>query len=551
MAAVSPHTAVAQAHSGATRSPLVYGPRGPRLKRGAQPCRPARVRPMPSVADPFARFRDQTIGQDAVFDTPYGRQRLIYADWTASGRLYAPIERILCERFGPWVGNTHSENSETGRTMTLAYHEARHILKAHVHAAREDLLILTGSGMTGAMNKFQRILGLKAPEGLRKYIGIPTDRRPVVFVTHMEHHSNHTSWYETIAEVVVIPPDTQGRVDLDAFAGLLHEYRARPLKIGSFTACSNVTGVVTPYHELARRMHRAGGVAFVDFAASAPYVTIDMHPADPEARLDAVLFSPHKFLGGPGSCGVLVFNGALYHNRAPDDSGGGTVNWTNPWGGYSFVNDIEAREDAGTPGFLQAIRAALAVRLKEQMSVAAMQARERAIVPRILDALQATPGVHVLAADLRERLAIFSFYMEQVHYNLAVRLLNDRFGVQARGGCSCAGTYGHFLLHVDPSRSKAITDHIDHGDLSQKPGWVRLSFHPSSSDAEIAQALEAVRAIAAQGACWAQDYHYLPASNDFVHRQEPHDTAARVRAGFALPPAAAAGRGARLRQADC
>ncbi len=488
--------------------------------------------------DPFALQRKQTIGCDAHYVTPYGTQKLVYADWTASGRLYRPIEHILCEAIGPWVGNTHSESSETGRLMTQAYQQARAILKVHVHAGDDDLLICSGNGMTGAMNKFQRILGLKAPEGLRKYVVIPEAQRPVVFVTHMEHHSNHTSWYETIADVVVIPPDAQGLVDVAALDALLHDYRQRPLKIGSFTACSNVTGIATPYHELARRMHRAGGIAIVDFAASAPYAAMDMHPAgDPDAHLDALLFSPHKFLGGPGSNGVLIFNRALYHNRVPDDSGGGTVNWTNPWGGYSFIEDIEAREDAGTPGFLQTMRAALAVRLKEQMGVAAMAARERAIVARVMARLREMPGVHVLAGEHVERQAIFSLYLEQAHYNLVVRLLSDRFGVQARGGCSCAGTYGHYLLHVDPSRSQAITTHIDRGDLSDKPGWVRLSFHPSNSDAEIEHALDALAAIAGNAARWADDYRYLPDCNEFVHRDGPGHGIA-VASWFELPAAA-------------
>ncbi len=490
---------------------------------------------MDALEQHFARYRAATVGHDQTFRSPYGEQRIVYADWTASGRLYAPIERRLLEQFGPYVGNTHSESSETGRAMTLAYHEAHRILKAHVHAGPDDLILSTGTGMTGVINKFQRILGLKAPQGLRSRLQIPAAERPVVFVTHMEHHSNHTSWHETIAEVVVIPPDADGRVDLDAFAALLQQYRDRPLKIGSFTACSNVTGVGTPYHALARLMHRAGGVAFVDFAASAPYVNIDMHPADPEQRLDAVLWSPHKFLGGPGSSGVLIFNRALYRNTVPDDSGGGTVNWTNPWGEYAFLDDIEAREDAGTPGFLQTIKAALAVQLKDQMGVDRMQRRETLIVPQVMDALQAIPGVHVLAPALRERLAIFSFYVEAIHYNLIVQLLNDRFGVQARGGCSCAGTYGHYLLHVDPSRSRSITERIDHGDLSQKPGWVRLSFHPTTNAAEIDHALNAVRAIVAHVDDWAPDYAYSPLTNEFVHRTvDGHAAHARIRAWFDL-----------------
>jgi len=466
----------------------------------------------------FEPFRLNTVGCDQTFRTPYGEQRIVYADWTASGRLYRPIEERMLHDFGPFVGNTHSESSATGSAMTLAYHEAHRILKAHVHAGPDDVIITFGTGMTGAINKFQRILGIKAPPGLRPYIDLGARERPVVFVTHMEHHSNQTSWCETIGDVVVIPPDERGLVNPAALEALLHEHRDRPVKIGAFTACSNVTGIATPHHALAKLMHRAGGVAFVDFAASAPYVPIDMHPADPEERLDAVTFSPHKFLGGPGSSGVLIFDRALYHNTEPDDAGGGTVAWTNPWGEYSFLQDVELREDAGTPGFLQAIRAALAVRLKETMGVDAIRRREAEIVARAMAGLEAIPGVHLLAGHIRHRLPIFSFYVENLHYNMVVRLLNDRFGIQARGGCSCAGTYGHYLLHVDPARSRAITDLIDHGDLSEKPGWVRLSFHPTTTDAEIDFCVEALREIVQQAPEWSGDYAYSPMTNEFCHR---------------------------------
>jgi selenocysteine lyase/cysteine desulfurase len=482
----------------------------------------------------FEPFRANTVGCDQTFHSPYGEQRIVYADWTASGRLYRPIESRLVERFGPFVGNTHSEASETGTAMTLAYREARRILKAHVNAGPDDLILTGASGMTGVVNKLQRILGLKAPEALRRFVRLPEVERPMVFVTHLEHHSNHTSWYETIADVVVVPPDPQGVVDLAALEELLHRYRARPVKIGAFSACSNVTGVFTPYHAMAAAMHRAGGVAFVDAAACAPYVAIDMHPPAPEERIDAVLFSPHKFLGGPGSAGVAVFNRALYRNTVPDDAGGGTVAWTNPWGQYSFVEDIELREDGGTPAFLQTIKAALAVQLKDEMGVEAMGRRETAIVGFAMDALRAIPKVHVLAPGCRHRLAILSFYVEDLHYNLVVRLLNDRFGIQSRGGCSCAGTYGHYLLNVDPQRSKRITDRIDSGDLSEKPGWVRLSFHPTTTKAEVEQCVEAVGAVVRNGAAWAQDYTYSPHTNEFAHNSGWCEARELVTAWFAV-----------------
>lgn len=480
----------------------------------------------------FAPYRAGTVGQDQTFLGPYGERRIVYADWTASGRLYRPIEAKLLDTFGPFVGNTHSEASVTGAAMTLAYHEAHDILKRHVQAGPDDLIITCGAGMTGAVNKLQRILGLKAPERLRQYVRIPEAERPVVLVTHMEHHSNHTSWYETIADVVVIPPDPQGLVDLGTLESLLHEHRHRPVKIGAFTACSNVTGIAAPIHAMAKLMHGAGGVVLADYAASAPYVPINMHPDDPEERLDAVLFSPHKFLGGPGSAGVVIFNRSLYRNRTPDESGGGTVAWTNPWGQYAFLDDIEAREDAGTPGFLQAIRAALAVQLKDAIGTGPMAERETQIVTRAMDRLGGIPRVHVLAQNHRDRLAVLSFWVEDLHYNLMVRLLNDRFGVQARGGCSCAGTYGHYLLNVDPTRSKAITDRIDHGDLSDKPGWTRLSFHPTTTMADIEHTLDAVAEVVEHAGEWGKDYRYSPLTNEYTHQRGDDEARARVQAWF-------------------
>ena len=490
---------------------------------------------MPDLERQFEPFRTNTVGHGQTFTSPYGERRIVYADWTASGRLYRPIEERLLNEFGPFVGNTHSEATVTGSSMTIAYHEAHDILRRHVHASAADLVLTCGAGMTAAVNKLQRILGLKAPEGLRRYIDLPARERPVVFVTHLEHHSNHTSWYETIADVVVVPPDAQGVVSLVALEEQLHEYRERPVKIGAFSACSNVTGIFTPVHDMARLMHRAGGIALIDYSASAPYVDIDMHPAgDPDGALDAVLFSPHKFLGGPGSSGVVIFSKALYHNTVPDEAGGGTVAWTNPWGQYAFLDDIEARENGGTPGFLQAIKAALSVKLKDSLSVGAMLAREEAIVPYAMDKLQAIPGVHLLAPAVRHRLAMLSFWVEDVHYNLMVRLLNDRFGVQSRGGCSCAGTYGHYLLHVDPSRSKTITDRIDTGDLSEKPGWVRLSFHPTTTMADIDHSLHAVAECVKHVREWSQDYVYSNITNEYAHRDGDRALQARVHEWFVL-----------------
>lgn len=466
----------------------------------------------------FSKYRKNIIGIDNTFNSPFGQKRILYADWIASGRLYRPIEEKLLSDFGPWVANTHSESSVTGTFMTKSYAKARKIIKQHVNADEGDVLISYGSGMTGPINKFIRILGLRLPEQFYDSISLDETMRPVVFVTHMEHHSNHTSWHETIADVVVIPPDEDGGINPDNLESEIQKYKNRRLKIGSFSAASNVTGIMTPYHQLAKIMHQNGGYCFVDFACSAPYVDINMHPADPEERLDAIFFSPHKFLGGPGSPGILIFNSHLYHNRIPDNPGGGTVDWTNPWGEHKFVKDIEAREDGGTPPFLQTIKAALAIRLKEEMQPKLMLQREEELVDIILREFDSIPRLHLLADNYRHRLGALSFYIEDLHYNLAVKLLNDRFGIQSRGGCSCAGTYGHYLLHVDPSRSKRITDKIDTGDLSEKPGWVRISLHPTMTDDEVIYIADALRDIIDHAEEYTADYIYKKECNEFFHR---------------------------------
>ena len=480
----------------------------------------------------FAPFRQNTIGYDQHFNSPFGTQRIIYADWTASGRLYEPIERILMEEIAPYVGNTHTETTITGSSMTMAYHQAKAIIKQHVGARSKDVLISSNSGMTGVANKFQRILGLKVHEKYTSKVILPLEERPVVFVTHMEHHSNQTSWLETLAEVAVIRPTADGRVDLEHLGQLLEQYSCRKLKMAAITSCSNVTGIKTPYYEIAEIMHRHGGLCFVDFACSAPYIDINMRPEDPLRHLDAIYFSPHKFLGGPGSTGILIFDPKLYTNRVPDNPGGGTVDWTNPWGGHKYIDEIEAREDGGTPAFMQTIRVALCIQLKEKMGVAQILQREEELLARIWPRLDRLPGLHILANNIRERLGVISFYIEGLHYNLGVKLLNDRFGVQVRGGCSCAGTYGHYLLHVSQQHSQSITEKISQGDLSDKPGWIRMSIHPTMTDAELDHVLDAIEAVYHHHREWVKDYEYNPHTNEFCFQGQPGCEPALVQRWF-------------------
>jgi selenocysteine lyase/cysteine desulfurase len=421
--------------------------------------------------------------------------------------------------FGPFVANTHTETTISGTAMTKAYHKARHIIKHHVNASEDDILITDGTGMTGVVNKFQRILGLRVPENLKNFITIPAEKKPIVFISHMEHHSNQTTWLETIADVVVIPSNDEGLFCMENFKKVLDQYKDRTLKIATLTAGSNVTGIRTPYHEVAKVMHDNNGLCFVDFACSGPYVAIDMHPInDPESYLDAIFFSPHKFLGGPGTPGVLVFNKKLYQNLVPDNPGGGTVSWTNPWGKHKFIDNIEDREDGGTPGFLQVIKTALAIQLKEKMGVDNMLEREHEIVDYIFESLGLVPNIKILAAQQKDRLGVISFYIDDLHFNLGVKILNDRFGIQTRGGCSCAGTYGHFLLHVDQETSDKLIDEISLGDLIRKPGWIRMSIHPTTTNAEIEFVCESIKALAENHQQWALDYNYDKLTNEFIHK---------------------------------
>jgi selenocysteine lyase/cysteine desulfurase len=472
-----------------------------------------------SLESQFAEYRGRIVGIDAVMRLTDGRTGpIVYADWTASGRLYRPIEDFMLREIGPLVANTHTETTYTGMAMTEAYHRARALIRKAVGAGPADSLFFAGFGMTAAVNKLQRILGLRMPEGCTR--SCKEGNRPLVLITHMEHHSNQITWEECDVDVRIVPRDDEtGLPDLEWQERMLKENADRRPLIGAFTACSNVTGLITPYRKMAALMHRYGGHCFIDFAASAPYVEIDMHPVDPEERLDAITFSPHKFLGGPGASGILVLSNELYRRAVPDHPGGGTVKWTTPFGTHRYVDEIEAREDGGTPGFLQAIRAALALELKASMGIDRIREREKELKAIVLEELKAEHSVMLLEGGNMDRLCIFSLYAPGEHHNLIVRLLNDRFGVQTRGGCSCAGTYGHILFNIKKTTSRHITDMIDSGDLSEKPGWVRLSLHPTTTDREAHYATRSLVEVIRNYREWGSGYEFHKDTGEFVPRE--------------------------------
>ncbi|MCP4294044.1 MAG: aminotransferase class V-fold PLP-dependent enzyme [Proteobacteria bacterium] len=471
----------------------------------------------------FKPFRDKIIGQNLMH--PVTKElKILYADWAASGRLYGPIEDFMTKTVGPYVGNTHTETTLVGTEMTSIYYQARNKIKEHVNTSKDDVLILAGFGMTAVINKFQRLLGLKLSKEYRDFI--PTNKLdiPLIILTHMEHHSNQTTWEECYCDVEIINRKADGLPDLSHLQEILDRNQDRKTKIGSFSACSNVTGIITPYHEMAEIMHRNGGLCFVDFSASAPYVEMNMHPEQEINKLDAIFFSPHKFLGGPGSSGVLIFDKALYKNQVPDHPGGGTVLWTNPWGEHSYFEDVEIREDGGTPGFLQAIRTALAIRLKEEIGIKNLLEREKELKKLLLEKLAQNPEIEVLEFQQKQRLGFVSFYSLNTHFNLIVKILNDRFGIQTRGGCSCAGTYGHILLQMDKEASHEITNSIEHGDLTNKPGWVRISIHPTMTFEEIIYIADGIDQTLKNIKTWSKFYQFDPLKGEYFQQEESSST---------------------------
>jgi selenocysteine lyase/cysteine desulfurase len=493
----------------------------------------------------FSPFRKNIIGHEQYFESPFGKKKLIYADWTASGRAYKPIEERIQKEILPFVANTHTGTTITATLMSIAYKKAKSIIKEHVHANSDDVLIFCGSGVTGAVNKLQRILGLRLPERMTDYIKTwspepDEELKPIVFVTHMEHYSNHISWLETIADVEIINEGENGNTDLAHLENLLEQFKHRKHKIAAVTACSNVTGIHTPYYEIAKIIHAYGGLCFVDFASSAPYIGINMHPLEKGAYLDAIYFSPHKFLGGPGTPGVLIFNKKIYKNNIPDQPGGGTLVYSNPWKVHEYIADMEEREDGGTPPFLQGIKAAMCIRLKEEMGVENMREREEQILKIVFDRFAKMKNVQVLENHIKKRSGSVAFIVPGAHYNLIVKILNDRFGIQARGGCSCAGTYGHKLLHVDEARSNEILNAIHSGNQLCKPGWIRISVHPVMTNREIDLIMDAIESAASNFREWSKDYSYDPASNEYAFKGFASTWHCKVDAWFALSAPAGA-----------
>lgn len=482
------------------------------------------------------------VGQYSRFTTPYGEKSIVYCDWTASGRLLSNIESYLTSNVMPFYGNTHTSTSITGHQSTCFRSEARQIIAQSVNAkvtgkAAEDVVLFTGNGTTSAVNKLVHSLGLNIPLPFQE--GSVDDSedinpRPLVFTSSYEHHSNLLPWRESFAQVVTIKYSQSTGVCLVDLEQKLRLYSNRKsLKIGTFSAASNVTGVLTAVDRVSVLLHSYGALAFFDYATAAPYTVIDMNPAlDHLAYKDAIFFSGHKFIGGPGAPGVLIVkrNVMVPRDSTPPTPGGGTVFYVTG-DHHRYLSNREEREEGGTPYILGDIKLGLVMHLKQSVGSNWIQEEELRISAYAQLKLEGEAGTNIIllgrastfasSVGAAPHLPIFSFLVRAgarfLHHNFVCALLNDLFGVQSRGGCQCAGPFSQQLLGLSAEMNAKLEASLLDKQEVLRPGYSRISIPYWTSKEEIDYILDAVIFVALHGHKFLSAYRYNHRTGEWAH----------------------------------
>lgn len=437
----------------------------------------------------------------SIVPGPYGDRLLTYSDYIASGQPIKMIEEYIQENVFPYYANTHTEASYTGFYTSHLREDARNTIKQCVNANENDVVIFCGSGSTAAFDKMNRLL-----ESRNKTKG----ENIIIFYGPYEHHSNILPWREGSFEAIAINIDSKGLIDLDDLKNKLAQYQGKGTLIGSFSAASNVTGIIAPIDEITNLLHQHGALSFWDYAAGAPYMKIDMNPGT-NLQKDAIFISTHKFIGGPGTPGILIAKRNLFSNEVPIVPSGGTVDFVTRTK-QKYSDDVETREEGGTPGIIESIRAGLCFKLKNEIGEEEIDKRESDAVSYVFEKLKPNPNVLILGNTECKRLAFFAFLIRNkekfLHHNFVVALLNDLFGIQSRGGCSCAGPYGLDLMNMSNEKSNEYMVELATGNVGIKPGWVRLNINYFIPNYEVKYIVTAIEWIAENGHALLKEYHF-------------------------------------------
>lgn len=491
-------------------------------------------------------LRENQIGINTTIQTPFGDRVSTYADFTASGRPLKAVEDFIRAEALPRYANTHTETADFGRYMTQLREGARDAIRQSVNAPETHEVIFTGAGSTAAIHKLISFVGLTSTGSRDCGFVEPASSecespRAVIFVGPQEHHSNDLPWRHSEAAIERIPLDAAGKICQDSLKKALQRYQDTTLKIGAFSAASNVTGIVADVTAITSLLHEHDCLAVWDYAAGGPYLPIDVAGQESSEQLDAVFISPHKFLGGPGTPGVLVVRKDLIP-AAPSSPGGGTVSFVTSTS-HEFLGSEVEREEPGTPDCIGSIRAGLAFGIKDRVTTAAIEAAEHRWWSYCLERWENHPAIEILGDLDAKRLPIVSFSVKApdgrlLHHNLVATLLNDLFGIQARSGCSCAGPYGLSLLGIDDAQAAEYLSLMNSGYGSIKPGWTRVGFHYSMTREDVEYVCDAVELIAAEGWRLLDTYRIGLSTGVWSHsslgRMDPAPTDLNVNADMSM-----------------